>query len=73
MNIEYVQRINFQFRELMVERLGKISKKQWYLEVFKYMHTNGIPYSIKEAGVFTLNDLEQRVVYKLDEIITKYE
>ena len=58
----------------MVERLGKISKKQCYLKLFKYLHTNGIPYSIKEAGdFFTLNDLQQRVVYKLDEIITKYE
>ena len=35
---------------------------------------NGVPYTIKEAGVFfILNDLEQSVVYKLDEIITKYE
>ena len=74
MDIEYVKRINFQYRELMVERLGKINKKQCYVDLFKYLHTNGIPYTIKEAGIFfTLNDLEQRVVYQLDEIITKYE
>ena len=74
MNIEYVKRINFQYRELQFERLGKITRKKCYLELFKYLRTNGILYSIKEAGVlFTLNDLEQRVIYKLDEIITKYE
>ena len=74
MDIEYIRRINFQYRELMVERLGKINKKQCYLELFKYLHTNGVPYTIKDNGVFfTLNDLEQTVVYKLDEIISKYE
>ena len=73
MNIEYVKRINFQYRELMVARLGKINKKQCYV-FFKYLRTNGIPYTIKESGVFlTLNDLEQTVVYKLDDIISKYE
>ena len=35
--------MNFRYRELMVERLGKISKKQCYLKLFKYLHTNGIP------------------------------
>ena len=74
MDIEYVRRINFQYREMMVDRLGKIDNNQWYLELFKYLHTNGLPYTIKESGVFvTLNDLEQSVVYQLDEIITKYE
>ena len=74
MDIEYVKRINFQYRELMVARLGNINKKQCYIELFKYLHTHGVPYTIKEAGVFfTLNDLEQSVVYQLDEIITKYE
>ena len=73
MNIEYVKRIHFQYRELMVERLGEISQKQCYLELFKYLHTNGIPYYIQEAGVlFTLKDLDQRVVYKIDKIISKY-
>ena len=74
MDIEYIRRINFQYRELLVERLGKIDKKQCYLELFKYLHTHGIPHTINESGVFfTLNDLEQSVVYKLDEIISKYE
>ena len=73
MDIEYVKQINFQYRELMVERLGKINKKQCYLELFKHMHKNGITYTIKESGVyFHVNGLE-RVVYQLDEIITKYE
>ena len=54
MNIEYAQRINFQYRELMVARLGKIKKKQCYLELFKYLHTHGIPYTIREAGAFSL-------------------
>ena len=54
----------FQYRELMVERLGKINKKQCYVEVFKYLHKSGVPYTVKEAGVlFTLNNLEQHVVY----------
>jgi hypothetical protein len=54
--------------------LGKIKKKQCYLELFKYLHTNGVPYTVKDSGVFfTLNELEQSVVYKLDEIIAKYE
>ena len=43
MSIEYVKRINFQYRELMVERLGKINKKKCYLEMFKYLHKNGVP------------------------------
>ena len=74
MDIGYVERINFQYRELMVERLGKINKKQCYLDVFKYLHTNGVPYTVKDSGVFfTLNELEQSVVYKLDDIMTKYE
>ena len=38
MDIEYVKRINFQYRGLMVERLGKINNKQCYLELFKYLH-----------------------------------
>ena len=74
MDIEYIRRINCQYRELLVERLGKINKKQCYLEPFKYLHTNGVPYTIKESGVFfTLNDLIQTVVYELDKIITKCE
>ena len=74
MSIEYVKRINFQYRELKFDRPGKIKRKKCYLELFKYLRTNGISYSIKQAGVlFTLKDLEQRVIYKLDEIITKYE
>ena len=73
-NIEYIKRINFQYKELMVERLGKIKKKQWYLELFKYLHTNGVPYTVKDSAVlFTLNELEQTVVYELDNIVTKYE
>jgi len=74
MDIEYVKRINFQYRELMVDRLSNINKKQCYHDLFRYLRTNGIPYTIKEAVVFfTLNDLEQSIVYQLDEIITKYE
>ena len=74
MDTEYVKRINFQYRKLLVDRQGNINKKQCYLELFKYLHTNGVPYTIKESGVFfTLNELEQRILYKLDEIITKYE
>ena len=74
MDIEYAKRINFQYRELMVDRLGKIKNKQCYLDLFKYLHASKVPYTIKESGVFfTLSDLEQSVVYKLDEIITKCE
>ena len=74
MDIEYIQRINFQYRELLVESLGMINKKQFYVDLFNYVHTNGVPYTVKDNGVFlTLNDLEQSVVYKLDEIITQYE
>ena len=74
MDIEYVKRINFQYRELMVERLCKINKKQCYLDLFKYLHKNGVPYTVKDSRVFfTLSELEQSVVYKLDEIISKYE
>ena len=58
----------------MVEKLERINKKQCYLELFKYLHKHGVPDTIKESGVFfTLNDLEQSIVYKLDEIISKYE
>ena len=74
MDIYYIQRINFQYRELMVDRLSNIDKKQCYLELFKYLHTNGVSYTAKDSGVFfTLNELEQSVVYKLDDIMTKYE
>ena len=74
MGIEYVRRINFQYREMMVDKLGKIDNKQCFLELFKYVHTKWVPYTVKEAGIFfTLNDLEQRIVYKLHEIISKYE
>ena len=74
MDISYDKQINFQYRELMVGRLSFINKKQCCLDLLRYLHTNGIPYTIKEAGVFfTLNDLEQSIVYQLDEIITKYE
>ena len=74
MDINYIQRIDFQHRELMVDRLSKIGKKQCYLELFKYLHKTGVSYTVKDSGVFfTLNELEQSVVYKLDEIITKYE
>ena len=74
MNIEYVKRINFQYRELIVDRLSNINKKQCYLELFKNLHENGVPYTNKESGVFfTLNELEQSVVYELDKIISKYE
>ena len=49
-------------------------KETVLLGLFKYLRTNGVPYTIKESGVFfTLNELEQRILYKLDEIITKYE
>ena len=72
MDINYIQRINFQCRELMVDRLIKNDKKQCYLELFKHLHKNGAPY-VKDSGVFfTLNEREQSVVYKLHEIITKY-
>ena len=58
----------------MVDRLSKINKKECYLELFKYLRTNIVPYTIKYTGVFfTLNDLQQSVVYQLDEIISKYE
>ena len=74
MDIEYFKQINFQYRELMVARLGKTNNKQCYLELFKYLHKHGAPHTVKESGVFfTLNDLEQRVVYQQDETITKYE
>ena len=74
MGIEYVKRINFLYRELLVDRLGNINKKPCYWVVFKYLHKNGVPYTIKESGFFfTLNELEQSVVYKLDKIITKYK
>ena len=39
MGIEYVRRINFQYREMMVDKLGKIDNKQCFLELFKYVHT----------------------------------
>ena len=74
MDIEYVKRINLEYREMMVDSLGKTKRKQCYLKLSTYLHTHGIPYTIKESGVFfTLNGLEQTVVYKLEEIITKYE
>ena len=74
MHINYIKKIIFQYRVMLVDRLGKIDNKQCYLELFKNLYKNGVPYTIKEAGVFfTLNDLEQSVVYQLDEIITKYE
>ena len=38
MDIEYVKQTNFQYRELLVDRLGKINKKQCYLDLFKYLH-----------------------------------
>ena len=58
----------------MVARLGKVKKKQCYLELFKYLRTNGVPHTINNNGVFfTRNDLVHSVVYKLDEIITKCE
>ena len=74
MDIEYVKRINFEYRELLVDRLGTINNKQCYVDLFTYLRKNGVPYIVKDSGViFTLNDLEQRVVYQLDEIIAKYE
>ena len=44
MGIEYVKQLNYQYRDLLVERLGQISKTQCYLELFKYLHKNGIPF-----------------------------
>ena len=74
MDIEYVKRIHFHYRELMVDRLSKINKKQCYVDLFKFLRTHGVPYTKKEAGIFfTLNDLEQGVVYQLDDIITRDE
>ena len=75
MDIELIRRIHFQYRELLVDSLSKIDNKQCYLVLFKYLHSNGIPCNVKKkSGVFfTLNLLEQSVVYKLDEVITKYE
>ena len=74
MDRECIRRIIFQYRELLVERLGKINKKQCYLDLFEYLHKNVVPYTVKDSGVFfTLSELEQSVVYKLDEIISKYE
>ena len=74
MHINYIKKINFQYRVMLVDRLGKIDNKQCYLELFKYLYKNGVPYTIMEAGIFfTLNDLEQGVVYKLDDSISKYE
>ena len=74
MDISYDKQINFQYRELLVGRLSFINKKQCWLDLSRYLHANGIPYTIKEAGVFfTLNNLEQSIAYQLDEIITKYE
>ena len=72
MDINYIQRINFQCRELMVDRLSKNDKKQCYLDLFKHLHQNGVPYVKDSAVFFTLNEREQSVVYKLHEIITKY-
>ena len=74
MDIDYIKQVNFIYRELMVERLGNINKKQCYVDLFKCLHKNRVPYTVKDSGVlFTLNDLEQRIVYKLHEIISKYE
>ena len=74
MDIDYIKQVNFEYRETVVDRVGKSDNKQCYLELFKYLCKHGVPYTIKEAGVFfTLNDLEQSVVYKLDETITEYE
>ena len=74
MDIEYVKRINFQYRELIVDRLSNINKIHCYHDLFKYLHTKGIPYTIKEAGVFfTLNNLEQSIMHQLDKTITKDE
>ena len=62
MDIEHVKRINFEYRELMVARLGKTNKKRCYVELVWYLHKNRVPYTIQEVGVFfTLNELDQSV------------
>ena len=74
MDIEYVKPINFEYRELLVDRLGKINNKQCYVDVLTYLHKHGVPYTLEDSGVLcTLNELEQSVVDELDTIITKYE
>ena len=55
MSIEYINKINLEYREIMVNRLGNIDNKECDLEVFKYLHKQIPHYTVDDFGVFSVD------------------
>ena len=69
-----VKQINCNDRELVVQRISKVSHRQCFIEIFKYLVRHHIDFTINNNGaLFNVSVLSQNTVYEFDDMITKYE
>ena len=62
------------FKKDLIRRIGLIKKKKVYIEIFRVIVDNNIPYTINNNGIFfNLSFIDDDIIAQIAQIVKKYQ
>ncbi len=66
--------MNYIDKKKLLKRINDIKSKKIYIEIFKIINEANFKFTINNNGIFfNLLDLEDDIIYKIQDIIINYE
>ena len=67
-------KLTLSFKKDLIRRIGLIKKKKVYIEIFRMIVDNNIPYTLNGNGVFfNLSVIDDDIIAQIAQIVKKYQ
>ena len=71
---EVKQKLTLSFKKDLIRRIGLIKKKKVYIEIFRVIVDNNIPYTLNGNGFFfNLSAIDDGIISQIDIVVKKYK
>ena len=68
------QKLTLSFKKDLIRRIGLIKKKKVYIEIFRVIVDNNIPYTLNGNGIFfNLSAIDDGIISQIDIVVKKYK